>query len=597
MKKFATLIFFLILIFSFTVIAGSDAEVSLSSPEKIDKGEYFDVKVNASDVPEPGLNAFEFIINFDPDILEAISVEEGSIFSNYPSTAFIEEIDNKNGQVHFAVTRLGGDSASIFNGRLAVINFKGIKDGQSQLSFIKPDKLEEEIVLLVDENVDYVATNVDSTSVVVGESDPLTMFTLNMEVEGEGTVEPSEGSHIYEEGTVVNLNATPSSGWEFNKWEGNVEDSSSSSTTIEMKADETVKVWFEEEEKEEDPGESSPGGGGGAEREREPEDPLPPAPLPFVSKEINPNEDTLLGFDEDRITVKIPSSSLDKPGILSIRTVEEAEKPNIPRDMKALTSMYEITVEVNGEEVRKFNKPITIKLKYDYNYIQGLTEEQVMTFYWDNDLEKWIAFPTYSAGNWHEVQTEHLTKVKLFHHTEFPIMNDIMNHWARSYVIGMASMEIIQGYPDETFRPDAGVTRAEFAKIITEAIDIDIETNQSNSFNDEIPNWAEPFINAAVKEGLFTGYPDGTFGPSRNITREEIASVLIRASAKEYEGKNTYNFIDTSSIAEWARPGVSAVVDLGIVTGYPDNTFRPKQLVTRAEACTMMWRVIYYLNK
>ena len=100
------------------------------------------------------------------------------------------------------------------------------------------------------------------------------------------------------------------------------------------------------------------------------------------------------------------------------------------------------------------------------------------------------------------------------------------SHWAANYIGYMQQFGIIVGYQDGTFRPDAPVTRAEFAAIASRFEKL---TAGTKSFTD-VPSthWAAKYINFAATRGWVGGYPDGTFRPENQITRAEVAAVTCR---------------------------------------------------------------------
>ena len=97
--------------------------------------------------------------------------------------------------------------------------------------------------------------------------------------------------------------------------------------------------------------------------------------------------------------------------------------------------------------------------------------------------------------------------------------------WYNTAVPTMTKAGIVDGYPDGTFRPDAPITRAEMAKIISLFAKLD---KSESRFSDIAGHWAEAYIRLAAGNGWIAGYPDGTFGPQRNITRAETATMINR---------------------------------------------------------------------
>ena len=150
----------------------------------------------------------------------------------------------------------------------------------------------------------------------------------------------------------------------------------------------------------------------------------------------------------------------------------------------------------------------------------------------------------------------------------------------------------ILGYTDKTVRPGANITRAEVATIFFRLMTDSFRTqnwSSSNAFSDvAAANWFNNGVSTAVKAGIITGYPNNTFGPNKSITRAEFATIAVRflksGSAPESGLK------DISS--HWAKDSINKAVAAGWIKGYSDGTFRPNQPITRAEAVTMINRML-----
>lgn len=122
----------------------------------------------------------------------------------------------------------------------------------------------------------------------------------------------------------------------------------------------------------------------------------------------------------------------------------------------------------------------------------------------------------------------------------------LLNHWAYTPIETLAQLGIISGFPDQTFRPNANLTRAEAAKMIVGAINLDI-TGASSNFTD-VPStsWAYGFISAAKEAGIISGYLDGSFKPNGQITRAEISKMIVNAFNVQ-NGTNIVSFSDVPS--------------------------------------------------
>lgn len=151
----------------------------------------------------------------------------------------------------------------------------------------------------------------------------------------------------------------------------------------------------------------------------------------------------------------------------------------------------------------------------------------------------------------------------------------------------------VAGYPDGTVRPGNPITRAEVATIFFCLLQDDTREavwSTKYSYPDVEPHtWYSDRVATMTNAGVMAGYPDGTFGPSRHITRAEFATVAARFfHAPEVSGDA---FSDISG--SWARGFINRAAALGLISGYPDGTFRPEQEITRAEVMTIINNVLF----
>ncbi|WP_187442882.1 S-layer homology domain-containing protein [Rossellomorea vietnamensis] len=167
------------------------------------------------------------------------------------------------------------------------------------------------------------------------------------------------------------------------------------------------------------------------------------------------------------------------------------------------------------------------------------------------------------------------------------IFTDTGGYWAEEDINLLYNMGIVSGLPDGSFGIKKSINRAEAAAIITRHLDLSLT---KSPFNDVPSNhWANTSIGAVAAEGMMSGYKDGSFQPNEPITRAEVASMLERAY--ELTGKSAISFTDISS-KHWAYGSVQVLVNNGITSGYPDNTFKPKRNVSRSEFASFAARII-----
>ncbi len=166
------------------------------------------------------------------------------------------------------------------------------------------------------------------------------------------------------------------------------------------------------------------------------------------------------------------------------------------------------------------------------------------------------------------------------------VFTDISNHWAKESILSLLTKGIIDGYPDKTIRPDKEITRAEIAKLIVTMLNLAPAGTPDMKFTDKakIPSWALGYIDVLTRKGIIQGYNDNTFRASNNVTRKEMAVIIMRALGyKDAAPSGPINFKDAKSIPPWAINYVGKGAELGIFNGYTDSTFKPDKYITRAE--------------
>ena len=151
----------------------------------------------------------------------------------------------------------------------------------------------------------------------------------------------------------------------------------------------------------------------------------------------------------------------------------------------------------------------------------------------------------------------------------------------------------IVGYEDGTIRPQNNITRAEVSTIFFRLLTDNARARYWSQTNDYTDVAADSWYNNAVSTlsnmGIINGYEDGTFKPNASITRAEFTAIATRFF--DYEAEYDGAFNDVSARA-WYADYVQAAVDMGLVDGYPDGGFHPNSNITRAEAVTIVNRVL-----
>ena len=150
------------------------------------------------------------------------------------------------------------------------------------------------------------------------------------------------------------------------------------------------------------------------------------------------------------------------------------------------------------------------------------------------------------------------------------------------------------GYSDGTVRPNGKITRAEVATIFFRLLDDDTRAKYWSSKNDFSDVSADKWYNNAVSTlsnmGVIGGYADGTFRPDAPISRAEFAKIAV--SFTQNNGSAVYNYFTDVKTTDWFAPYVTAAKDAGLIEGYSDGSFKPKSKITRAEACAIVNRTL-----
>ena len=151
----------------------------------------------------------------------------------------------------------------------------------------------------------------------------------------------------------------------------------------------------------------------------------------------------------------------------------------------------------------------------------------------------------------------------------------------------------VVGYPDGTVKPTQNITREEIGVIFFRLMKDDYRStilSKSNGFTDvDSSRWSNTGISTMANGKYIVGYEDGSFGPGKKITRAEFAAIAARFD-DETPDSATHTFSDISG--HWAEDYIARAVQRGWIAGYEDGTFRPDQNITRAEAMTIINRML-----
>jgi uncharacterized protein YvpB len=196
----------------------------------------------------------------------------------------------------------------------------------------------------------------------------------------------------------------------------------------------------------------------------------------------------------------------------------------------------------------------------------------------------------------------------------FAAPRDIQRHWSGTVVNTLLERGVIKGYLDGSFHPDRSITREEVSVLLASfiqqtSLDTEIEGIEESAENTEnvesteseepIPvqllefvdinksRWSFEAVNFLVEKQILSGYPDGTFRPKGTLTREEFATMIYNYKNDGEILKQDICFSDISD--SYAFEYIRTLYQQGILSGYPDGTFRPQNTITRGEVAAVLF--------
>jgi hypothetical protein len=231
------------------------------------------------------------------------------------------------------------------------------------------------------------------------------------------------------------------------------------------------------------------------------------------------------------------------------------------------------------------------------------SNQRAAVFYYDEVKKVWVEVGGKVNGDRITVDVNHFTKYAVMavgptDTTTEVSFGDISGHWAEASIKQAVSSGIVKGYSDGTFKPSKTVTRAEFAVMVMNALQ-PLGEGAELTFTDaaKIGTWAQKAVAQAVQAGIIKGYKEGTFRPDAEITRAEMAVMIANALQLTINEKAATGFADDKSIPTWARGAAAAMKELDVMVGSGSNQFNANSKATRAEAVTVLLGILEQKSK
>ena len=180
------------------------------------------------------------------------------------------------------------------------------------------------------------------------------------------------------------------------------------------------------------------------------------------------------------------------------------------------------------------------------------------------------------------------------------VFEDLGTHlWAEDAIHRLCAVGVVNGVSESEFAPASEIKRADFMLMLLRLMEIEIDTEIYDSFEDVPENSYYYYELATAKRlGITQGTSPTTFHPERQITREEMFTLTWRTLALSGEADLTLlsGFADNAQIAEYAKPAISTLVSLGLVAGDNNGNVKPKGNATRAESAVFLDRVFTHIK-
>ncbi|WP_372637381.1 S-layer homology domain-containing protein [Cohnella sp.] len=310
--------------------------------------------------------------------------------------------------------------------------------------------------------------------------------------------------------------------------------------------------------------------------------------FPKASADLLSESKIRLEISATRARVVIPDTTF-KEGTDGLRfRIEPTRDENLASIERLATTDPLVREAARGGTVETVGRPMTIGSNATgggYEAILPLTGTPLS----DKQLKKVAVFALYDDG------TKELARGSIVPFDgedrlgiRFPVSAGKTGTFTVVRWINPEHQAFLFGYADGTFSPDRNVTRAELAAMLVRVFDRD-ENAAPGDFPDVGDgHWAKKYIDRASGMSLMIGYPDGSFKPDAPITRAEMASAI----APLLPGATGASAGFTDTEGSWAQAVIEQANAAGIVYGYEDGTFRPNSKLTRAEAVTMIGRLL-----
>ena len=323
-----------------------------------------------------------------------------------------------------------------------------------------------------------------------------------------------------------------------------------------------------------------------------------PSEIMSAASDIAVSEDTDASDHPEDYDIVLNSHQMEKEDLLGKIDTTTPDGKAFAEAAEGKTKLIEISMDIlkSGRkigEVHDLGGTMTIDISLED--MPGADSDKLGIYYLDEESGQ----PIFMSGKvvvrdgvrMIELTTDHLSKFAIMElDVTYP---DVAVHWSKSYVESMGAKHVISGYPDGTFLPEKAVTRAEFAKMVVEAMEYGTAKYQGQFPDVDQNDWYSGYVAAAEAKGIIYGYDDGSFKPDTEMTRLVMSAMICRACSQELSGNADQIlsiFADDEDIQAWGVNCAAKAVELGLMNGM-DGSFNPDGRVTRGQAATAIYRL------
>lgn len=450
-----------------------------------------------------GIAKLQVEATFDKNIFTFNGVEDAQVLSGFAGTDISVE----------------GTAVSVWNISDAG---KDISDKLAKFAFTVAEnapygtyKIKFDISAFTDDAQEIICENASfETNVVVGESNT---YNVTAQAESNGT---ASGTGNYEYGSSATVTATPNRQYIFSGWYSNgVKVSTDASYTFTVTQDTTLIAKFSKEP-------------------------------PMILGGSDSSSDSSADEDQDKVQTVSPVTA----SILSGSHVDYGASLVLTSATPGAMIYYTIDGTIPSAASIRYTGPIIIDCNMTIMAVAvkgGMLGSNIATFIYT-------------------VKTTDTVSIALKSNA--------------------ASIKYITAENNNKVRPDEPATRYEVIDMLGKLFDVKGRTVANIGFTDWIPKY-KSIIDKYAGAGIINGYPDGTFKGTNGITRSEVSKILCMMLGFDVSKAAGYNATFSDIEGHWAKDHIKVCATMGLVKGYPDGSFKPDSLVTRAEIITILNRI------